>query len=115
MSIALTTTRMDADGNISCVAGDPFDLHLINIHDADTEDLIDFSDWDFSLKVFDGDKMIAEFDNDDVDKSIPGALKIFKTSENTDWSTGNFNHDWRMKKPGEEFKTWVNNGQFIIE
>ena len=111
----MTTTLMDADKNIHCISGDPFELHLFNINeDGET---IDFSNWTIHLRAFNanGNTPIVEFDNSDVDATTPGVLIFKKTAENSKFPIGTYHYDWKMGKPGKELVTWINNHLFFVE
>lgn len=110
----MRTTTMDADGNIRCVSGDPFELHLI-IDDDGTP--INFDGWYIHLRAFNpkGNATIVEFNTEDVDASIPGVLIFKKPAAGSEFPIGTFNYDWKMGEPGKEPFTWQNNKLFLVE
>ena len=110
----MRSTFMDIDGNIRCISGDPFDLHLI-IDDEGTP--IDFDGWSIHLRAFNpkGNTTIVEFNEDDVDTLIPGVLIFKKPAADSEFPIGTFNYDWKMGEPGKEPVTVLNNKLFIVE
>ena len=109
-------TTMDEHGNIKCIAGDTFDLHLVDI--KEDEIIIDWTDWKHELKVFkqSGGQTILSFDETDgIDTSIPGVLRFRKEHEDTDIQIGKYYFDWVITRPDGTIQTWINNKTFLVE
>lgn len=106
---------MDEQGNIKYIAGDTFDLHLVDIKEDDI--IIDFSNWGHMLKVFKqiGGQPILIFEEEDIDRSIPGSLRFYKSPTNMEITPGNYYYDWIVTRPDGTVETWMNNKNFIVE
>jgi len=108
-------TLMDEQGNIKYVARDTFDLHLVDIREDSV--IVDFTNWDHKLKIFKqiGGQPILVFEGTDIDKSIPGSLRFYKTPNDMQISPGKYYYDWVVTRPNGKVETWINNKNFIVE
>ena len=110
-------TYMDSQGNINCIAGDTFDLNLIDIKEDDVA--IDFTDWKASLKI----KLNANSRNSEIkftettgiDLSETGAIRILIAAGDMDLKTGSYIYDLIFTRPDHSIETWFNNKKFIVE
>lgn len=109
-------TTMDENGNIRHIAGDTFDLHLVDIKEDNI--VINWAGWKHSLKVFKqigGITIFSLDETDGIDITIPGVLRFRKGKEYTVIPTGVYHYDWITTRPDGTVETWFNNKLFIVE
>lgn len=109
-------TTMDENGNIHHVAGDTFDLNLVDIKEDDV--VINWTGWKHELKVFSaaGKTTLLSFTEESgIDVSIPGALRFKKLPNEITLTTGQYYFDWTVTRPDGTVETWLNNKLFFVE
>lgn len=110
-------TTMDENGNIHHIAGDTFDLHLVNIKEDDVA--INWTGWKHELKVFTaaGKTTLFTFtETSGIDTSIPGTLRFKKLpNEITQTAGQQLYYDWIVTRPDDTVETWFNNKLFFVQ